>query len=152
MGHDKMVRNSLPACPMLCRGAFIPFLVAGDPDPATSLEALQLLDEVGLLPYVLPWWWMHQPYEGLLNERRALNQPGAFALGPCLIAVVGLFACLQIGADVIELGVPCPHPSADGPTIQAADARALQAGTNLEQVSQGRSSRQVRVKAKQERE
>lgn len=32
----------------------------------------------------------------------------------------------QIGADVIELGVPYSDPLADGPTIQAAATRALQ--------------------------
>jgi tryptophan synthase alpha chain len=38
------------------------------------------------------------------------------------------------GADVIELGVPFSDPIADGPTIQAAGRRALQAKINLEGV------------------
>lgn len=38
------------------------------------------------------------------------------------------------GADMIELGVPYSDPLADGPVIQAAATRALQKGTNLEQV------------------
>ncbi|WP_282286078.1 tryptophan synthase subunit alpha [Pseudomonas sp. PS02302] len=35
------------------------------------------------------------------------------------------------GADVIELGMPFTDPMADGPAIQAAALRALQAGQNL---------------------
>ncbi len=38
------------------------------------------------------------------------------------------------GADLIELGVPYSDPLADGPVIQAAATRALQNGTNLQQV------------------
>lgn len=40
----------------------------------------------------------------------------------------------QAGADVIELGVPFTDPLADGPSIQAANERALSAGTTLEQI------------------
>jgi tryptophan synthase alpha chain len=36
------------------------------------------------------------------------------------------------GADIIELGVPFSDPMADGPTIQLASERALDAGTTLE--------------------
>jgi tryptophan synthase alpha chain len=35
------------------------------------------------------------------------------------------------GADLIELGVPFSDPMADGPAIQAASARALNAGMNV---------------------
>lgn len=38
------------------------------------------------------------------------------------------------GADVIELGIPFSDPLADGPTIQAAGVRALQAGTTPQRV------------------
>lgn len=38
------------------------------------------------------------------------------------------------GADVLELGVPFSDPIADGPTIQAASQKALQAGTTLEKI------------------
>jgi tryptophan synthase alpha chain len=38
------------------------------------------------------------------------------------------------GADVIELGVPFTDPLADGPSIQAANERALAAGTTLEKI------------------
>lgn len=40
----------------------------------------------------------------------------------------------QSGADVIELGVPFTDPLADGPSIQAANERALASGTTLEQI------------------
>lgn len=38
------------------------------------------------------------------------------------------------GADVIELGIPFSDPIADGPTIQAASNRSLEAGTSLAEV------------------
>lgn len=38
----------------------------------------------------------------------------------------------RAGADIIELGIPFSEPVADGPVIQRAYARALEAGTNLE--------------------
>ena len=38
------------------------------------------------------------------------------------------------GADLIELGVPFSDPVADGPVIQRAGQRALQAGTTLRKV------------------
>lgn len=40
----------------------------------------------------------------------------------------------RAGADVVELGVPFTDPLADGPSIQAANERALAAGTTLEQI------------------
>ncbi|GGF41821.1 tryptophan synthase alpha chain [Aliidongia dinghuensis] len=40
----------------------------------------------------------------------------------------------KAGADVIELGMPFSDPMADGPAIQAAGLRALQAGTKLAQI------------------
>lgn len=45
-----------------------------------------------------------------------------------------LHSLLQLGADVIELGVPYSDPLADGPTIQAAATRALQQGATLDKV------------------
>jgi tryptophan synthase alpha chain len=40
-------------------------------------------------------------------------------------------AMIRGGADLIELGVPFSDPIADGPVIQRAGQRALQAGTSL---------------------
>ena len=61
--------------------AFVAYVMAGDPDEATSLEVIKGL-------------------------------PGA-------------------GVDIIELGLPFTDPMADGPTIQAAGQRALDAGMTL---------------------
>jgi len=62
--------------------AFVAYVMAGDPDEATSLEIVRAL-------------------------------PGA-------------------GVDIIELGLPFTDPMADGPTIQLAGQRALDAGMTLE--------------------
>lgn len=44
-----------------------------------------------------------------------------------------LMSLPEAGADIIELGMPFTDPVADGPTIQAAGLRALEAGANMEQ-------------------
>ena len=65
--------------------------------------------------------------------------PGRAALMPYVMAgfptledslLIGE-ACVQAGADVIELGVPYSDPLADGPVIHAAGTRALAAGANI---------------------
>ena len=66
------------------RKGFIPFVTAGDPDLAASLEIVLKLAE--------------------------------------------------LGADVIELGVPFSDPMADGPTIQRSSQRALEKGVRLKDV------------------
>lgn len=45
-----------------------------------------------------------------------------------------IFAAIDAGAGVIELGVPFSDPLADGPVIQRASERALKHGTSLEDV------------------
>jgi tryptophan synthase alpha chain len=40
-------------------------------------------------------------------------------------------ACVQAGADLLELGVPYSDPLADGPVIHAAGTRALAGGASL---------------------
>lgn len=39
-----------------------------------------------------------------------------------------------LGVDIVELGIPFSDPAADGPSIQAAGVRALQARTTMETV------------------
>jgi tryptophan synthase alpha chain len=62
--------------------AFVAYIMAGDPDPATSMAVLAGLPSAGV--------------------------------------------------DLIELGMPFTDPMADGPTVQLAGQRALQAGQTLE--------------------
>lgn len=62
-------------------GAFVPFIVAGDPDFETSLEIVKTF--------------------------------------------------VQNGADALEIGFPFSDPVADGPTVQLADIRALEAGMTV---------------------
>ena len=62
--------------------AFIPFIVAGDPDTETTVKIL--------------------------------------------------FEMIRAGADLIEIGIPFSDPTAEGPVIQSADVRALQAGFHTE--------------------
>lgn len=40
----------------------------------------------------------------------------------------------EAGADIIELGIPFSDPIAEGPVIQAADYRALKAGTTTDRI------------------
>ncbi len=63
------------------RAGLVTFVMAGDPDLATSLEILHAL--------------------------------------------------VRAGADILEVGMPFTDPMADGPAIQAAGLRALNAGTTL---------------------
>jgi tryptophan synthase alpha chain len=54
---------------------------------------------------------------------------------PTLEATGELLTALdRAGVDVIELGVPFSDPLADGPVIQRASERALQAGTTLRRI------------------
>src|SRR3972149_7247818 len=43
-------------------------------------------------------------------------------------------ALIEGGVDILELGIPFSDPIADGPTIQAASVRALNAGTTPKKV------------------
>ena len=43
-------------------------------------------------------------------------------------------AMAEAGADLIELGVPFSDPTAEGPVIQAANVRALSAGTTTDKI------------------
>jgi len=69
-----------------------------------------------------------------LQGRTALI-PYVAAGDPSLTATVPLMhAMVGAGADVIELGVPCYDPMADGPVIQKAAERAIANGTGLADV------------------
>jgi len=74
----------------------------------------------------------------LLTEKLVdLRKQGKKALAPFVMAgdpdlettTALLEALVAGGADIIELGVPFSDPLADGPVLQAAAARSLQAGT-----------------------
>ena len=45
-----------------------------------------------------------------------------------------IYAMAEAGADLIELGIPFSDPTAEGPTIQAANLRALDGGVKTEDV------------------
>lgn len=45
-----------------------------------------------------------------------------------------VLAMEEAGADLIELGIPFSDPTAEGPVIQAANARALAAGTTTDRI------------------
>ncbi|XJZ25814.1 tryptophan synthase subunit alpha [Bacillota bacterium Lsc_1132] len=70
-------------------------------------------------------------------DRLKSNQQKAFV--PYIMAGDGGLDCLidrllllqKLGATAIEIGIPFSDPVADGPTIQRAGIRALNAGTNL---------------------
>lgn len=47
-----------------------------------------------------------------------------------------MLALIQGGVNIVEVGLPFSDPIADGPTIQAAAARALESGATLENVFQ----------------
>jgi tryptophan synthase alpha chain len=54
---------------------------------------------------------------------------------PDLARTEALVAALtEAGVDILEIGVPFSDPTADGPAIQAAAQRSLQAGTTLEAI------------------
>ncbi len=51
---------------------------------------------------------------------------------PSVEATLGIVLALEAaGVDIIELGIPFSDPLADGPTIQAASTRALDAGMSV---------------------
>ena len=76
-----------------------------------------------------------QLFERCANEKRKAFLAYLTAGDPNREATVPLVRALERGgADLIELGVPFSDPIADGPVIQRASERALQAGTTLERI------------------
>ncbi|MFI4910630.1 MAG: tryptophan synthase subunit alpha [Sedimentisphaeraceae bacterium JB056] len=54
---------------------------------------------------------------------------------PCIEKSLDIICkAVESGVDVLELGVPFSDPTADGPTIQKASMRALEAGVNVSTV------------------
>lgn len=51
------------------------------------------------------------------------------------------------GADIIEIGVPFSDPVADGPVVEAASQRSLEAGVTLTGILEGLAARKGRYKA-----
>ena len=45
-----------------------------------------------------------------------------------------IFAMQEAGADLIEIGIPFSDPVAEGPVIQEADLRSLEAGTTTDKI------------------
>ncbi len=71
-------------------------------------------------------------FKRLRAERRAALIPFVEAFDPDRATSAALLAGMAAnGADIIEIGVPFTDPMADGPTIQAAGRRALNAGATL---------------------
>ena len=69
------------------------------------------------------------------GQNRAAFVAYVTAGDPSPDATVGLARALaRAGTDVLELGVPFSDPIADGPVLQRAASRALEAGTTLETV------------------
>lgn len=74
-------------------------------------------------------------FEEIKNAGRKGFIPFVTAGDPDLdISLSIVLKLAELGADVIELGVPFSDPMADGPTIQRSSQRALAKGTNLRSV------------------
>jgi tryptophan synthase alpha chain len=66
------------------------------------------------------------------SGKRAALMPYLMGGFPTLADSVGIGrACVQAGADLLELGVPYSDPLADGPVIHEAATRALESGASL---------------------
>ena len=84
MPANARIRERFQALKVAKRCALIPYITAGDPNPAITLELMSAL--------------------------------------------------VEVGADVIELGVPFSDPMADGPAVQRAGERALAQKVSLRDV------------------
>ena len=74
-------------------------------------------------------------FEAMRKDGRKGFIPFITAGDPDLHASAMILSKLaEMGADVIELGVPFSDPMADGPTIQRSSQRALEGGTTLADV------------------
>ena len=68
-------------------------------------------------------------FQSIREEKRGAFVPFTVIGDPSLEASVDIIkALVSGGADALELGIPFSDPVADGPTIQSAGVRALDAG------------------------
>lgn len=71
-------------------------------------------------------------FEKAKAEKRCAFIPFLTAGDPSLVATQRYIRALDdAGSSIIEIGIPFSDPVADGPTIQAANIRALEAGVKL---------------------
>jgi tryptophan synthase alpha chain len=75
---------------------------------------------------------MDRRFAALKKDGRAALVTFTMAGDPDYAAAVEILKALpKAGADIVELGMPFTDPMADGPVIQAAGLRALNAGQNM---------------------
>lgn len=76
-----------------------------------------------------------QIFEKAKSENRALFAAFVTCGDPDIEFTERLVEAISArGVDLVELGVPFTDPMADGPTIQAASVRSINAGTNAAQI------------------
>ena len=74
-------------------------------------------------------------FAALRHQKRKALIPFITAGDPAPTATQAIMhALVKAGANIIELGMPFSDPMADGPVIQRASERALEAGTKLKDV------------------
>jgi tryptophan synthase alpha chain len=78
---------------------------------------------------------IEKTFKGLRAQNKKAFIPYVMAGDPSIEKTRETVLMLErSGADIVELGVPFSDPLADGPTIQRAAERALQAGVTLREV------------------
>lgn len=89
-----------------------------------------------------------------LEEKiRAANKAGRYALVPFVTAGFpyrekfwsAIDELDSSGADILEIGVPFSDPVADGPVVEEASRRALEAGVNLAEILNGLKKRKFKA-------
>ena len=87
------------------------------------------------MPHLMQTTRIQTLFERTRKENRAAFIAYVTAGDPSPAQTPEIVAALERrGVDLIELGVPFSDPIADGPVIQRAAARALQAGTTVPKV------------------
>jgi tryptophan synthase alpha chain len=75
-----------------------------------------------------------QTFEKTKQEEKTAFMPFLVAGDPDYNASLAMFKAVAPSADMLEIGFPYSDPLADGPTIQAADERALHSGIDTDKV------------------